>query len=388
MKDLGFEVGLTPTQRAIAGALGVGKEWSRRALPLQELDEDELWKAASENDLESQIAHVLMETSKEDIDERWSDAHRKTFRTISGYLEELERVGTRLQEAGIPLVALKNAGIARFIHDCPGCCPMGDIDVLIKRDHFFQAHEVLTEDNYQFGFRSPLEQDDLNEAFLGGGAEYKKTLPVGTLWLELQWRPVAGRWIQPEHEPSADELIERASRREESSVMVLDPVDNLLQVCLHTAKHSYVRAPGFRLHTDADRICCGQSIDWETFVADVKRLHVKTACYFSLAIPHDVLGTPIPEHVLTKLRPTAWKRKTLTRSIVRAGLFGTDRKKFGRLTYIMFTILLFDGVADLWRGVFPSRAWMRERYRVRGAGPLTYHYARRLVDLALRRVSL
>ena len=28
------------------------------------------------------------------------------------------------------------------------------------------------------------------------------------LWLELQWRPIAGRWISPEVEPKAEELIE------------------------------------------------------------------------------------------------------------------------------------------------------------------------------------
>ena len=47
-----------------------------------------------------------------------------------------------------------------------------------------------------------------------------------------------------------------------SNVRILAPEDNLLQVALHTAKHSYVRAPGFRLHSDVDRVVRFQSIDW------------------------------------------------------------------------------------------------------------------------------
>ena len=46
---------------------------------------------------------------------------------------------------------------------------------------------------------------------------------------------------------------------------ILSPEDNLLQVALHTAKHSYVRAPGFRLHSDVDRIVCFQEINWNIF---------------------------------------------------------------------------------------------------------------------------
>lgn len=389
MTQSAFGSGLTLTQQAIARAIGADDDWTHRALFLQNLDKDQLWKEASENDLESQIAHVLIESSdREEVEERWVEAHAKTFLDISGYLRELERIGTRLEAAGIPMVALKNAGIALFIHGCPGCCPMGDVDVLIKREDFFEAHKLLIDDGYEFEFRSPIEDENLEEAFLSGGAEYRKTVPSGTLWLELQWRPVAGRWIQPDQEPSADELIARADAKQGSSVKILSPEDNLLQVCLHTAKHSYVRAPGFRLHTDVDRICRSQEIDWRRFLAEVERLRIKTACYLSLAIPHDLMGTPIPQDVLSTLEPAPWKRRMLTHRIVRAGLFGAEEKKFGRVSYIMFNALLFDEVSDLWRGLFPNKAWMRERYGVHGPVGLAYHYARRLIDLALRRVSV
>ena len=58
----------------------------------------------------------------------------------------------------------------------------------------------------------------------------------------------------------------------------------MLQVALHTAKHSYVRAPGFRLHVDVDRIVSTQNIDWKIFENMVCKLRVKTAVYISLAM--------------------------------------------------------------------------------------------------------
>ena len=51
-----------------------------------------------------------------------------------------------------------------------------------------------------------------------------------------------------------DDLIDRSQQIEGTSLRILSPEDNLLQVCLHTAKHSYVRSPGFRLHLDVDQL--------------------------------------------------------------------------------------------------------------------------------------
>ena len=71
---------------------------------------------------------------------------------------QLDRLAVRLAADGIPLVALKNGGIARGIFPCPGCCPMGDLDVLVEIRHFRRAHELLLSEGYNFEFRSPLEK--------------------------------------------------------------------------------------------------------------------------------------------------------------------------------------------------------------------------------------
>ena len=73
----------------------------------------------------------------------WRQVHDETCQRISLYLGELDRLAASLAEAGIPLVVLKNGGIARGIFPCPGCCPMGDLDVLVEKRHFRRAHELL-----------------------------------------------------------------------------------------------------------------------------------------------------------------------------------------------------------------------------------------------------
>jgi hypothetical protein len=373
--------------RAIADEPGEVREAAARRL-WEKLGDRAALALARENEVDPLVAHGLMEILGSEVPAPWRQSHDETFARLSLYLGELDRLAARLAEEGIPLVALKNGGIARGIFPCPGCCPMGDLDVLVSIRHFRRAHELLLAEGYIFEFRSPLEKASLEAAERGGGAEYWKVLPGGArLWLELQWRPVAGRWIRPDQEPKAEELLARSIPIPGSAVRLLAPEDNLLQIALHTAKHSYVRAPGFRLHTDVDRVVRRQPLNWELFLARVIALEVKTPVYFSLAIPRFLFGTPIPDEVLARLEPPAWKIALITRWLQRAGLFTPDEHKFGRAGFVWFTALLYDDLEGLWRGLFPGQAWMQAHYRFQRSWLLPYYYGRRLVDLALNRVS-
>ncbi|MCB8920911.1 MAG: nucleotidyltransferase family protein [Ardenticatenaceae bacterium] len=356
----------------------------------EELQRPLLFETAVSHEVASTIAWaVAQQHSWEAVPQQWQQVYDETEVRIGAYLAELDHVAVRLAQVGIPLVALKNSGIARGIFPHPGAVPMGDVDALVRKEDFRRAHAILLENGYQFEFRSALEEEDLEEAEQGGGAEYWKLLPNGEkLWFELQWRPVAGRWIRPDQEPSADELMARSIPIEGTDVRLLAPEDNLLQVCLHTAKHSYVRAPGFRLHLDVVRIVeAHPGLDWQTFVQRVQTLQVKTATYFSLLIPHELFGTLIPAFVLAQLRPPRWKERLLRRLIQKAGLFNPHEKKFSRLEYMLFNSLLYDDVKGWWQGIFPDKAWMQELYQFSQGWQLPYYYIRRLGNLLFRRLA-
>jgi hypothetical protein len=349
--------------------------------------DEELFERAQRNEIAPHIGHALNDLlGAEALPGHWATAHKSTRTRIAAYMQELDRVAALLAAERIPLIGLKNAGIARGIYPCLGCSPMGDLDVLVRRQDFRDAHRVLIEDGYRVKFRSPLEEATLEAGEQGGGMEYLTTLPDGEeLWFELQWRPVAGRWIRPDQEPSGDELVARSISIEGTDVRLLDPVDNLLQVCLHTAKHSYVRAPGLRLHTDVDRIVRFASPDWDAFQRRVCDLGVRTACYFSLEIPRNILGTPIPDEVLQELRPSSSRGRALNQHLDRAGLFEPEERKFTNLQFLHFTASMYDDWSGLMRAVIPDRQWMKEHYGFQSNLALPFYHARRLVSLVSRR---
>ncbi|MDR3774414.1 MAG: nucleotidyltransferase family protein [Terracidiphilus sp.] len=352
----------------------------------EKVGDDTAWQAACAHELESHIAHKLMHArSAERMPQRWREAHQRVAVRIGAYMDLLDEMAAALHEQGIPMIALKNAGIARGIYPCVGCCPMGDLDILVRNSDFWRAHEVLLGLGYTCSTRSFYQAGDA----VAGGLEYQReTGQAGKVWLELQWRAVAGRWIQRSQEPGADDLMARSVPIDGSHARLFSPEDNLLQVCLHTAKHSYLRAPGLRLHTDVERLVRGTRIDWDVFLSLVRKLKVRTAVYLSLWLPSLLIGTPVPPYVLAELRPSAAKRRRLVRHLQQAGFFYPNvERKFTRKNYMLFCISLYDDVSSLLRAVFPDKTSMREYYGASHTLTLPYHYVRRIVDLTFRRAG-
>ena len=353
------------------------------------IGDEAVFKEATLNGVQSIVAHALkISVGSENIPKHWGNIYDTTFTRIECYMNELDRVASLLEKHNIKLLALKNSGITRGFYPHFGACPMGDIDVLVSKGAFKKAHEILSAAGYKLKFRCPFEKESIEAALEGGGAEYSVSLNGGEhLWFELQWRPVAGRWIQPEQEPNADELIERSVSIADSSVRLLSPEDNLLQVSLHTAKHTFVRAPGFRLHTDVDRIVSSQSIDWALFLSRVTQLKTKTAVFFSLAMAKSLLGTPVPNTVLYELKPSLWKIKLMKGWLERVGIFEPDAPKWSKLGYIVFVSLLYDSVGDFMQGVMPSNENMKQKYDFNSNWLLPYYHLKRLSNLLSKRVN-
>ena len=97
----------------------------------------------------------------------------------------LDEVVEEQQKHGIDIVILKNAGIARAIYRNNSCSPMGDLDLLVRSHDFSRDDQILIEKlGCTFKFRSEFENEDLEEAFRGGGTEYFKNVDGYRIWLE------------------------------------------------------------------------------------------------------------------------------------------------------------------------------------------------------------
>ena len=372
---------------ALSG-IDIQKKVKRLSSYWNEHDEIKLFNLAVKDEVASHIAFIL-KSSNLNYQNFWIEEYDKINDRIDVLMSELDILAKKFDDVGISVVALKNAGINRGIYKNNGCSPMGDIDLLVSSLDFNRAHKIiLNKLGYTFEFRSELEEANLEKAFRHGGTEYFKNKNGYKIWFELQWRPIAGRWIQPHNEPNGDDLLKRSIEIENSKVRILSPVDNLLQVSLHTAKHSYVRAPGFRLHSDVDRIIRFQEINWKNFSGLVHQKKIKTAVYYSLFFSKKLLETPIPSEYLEKLKPNFLKDYIIKKIIYKAGIYNQEEKKFLKSTYILFNILLYDSSYEVFKAVFPNYKSMAIQYDIKSRLLLPFFYIKRIQDLLFKRASL
>ena len=349
---------------------------------LREVDLKELYDICRQHELDGVVASHIIENDLCELPDEWMEKYREEKKRLGFLKRKSCEICEKMAEHGIKMVVLKNGGIMCDMVRDEAACPMEDIDSLVKKSDFMEAHRILLENGLIFKFRSVYEKEELESAYRDGSTEYYLEMPDGgKMWFELAWRAVAGRWIRQDAEPDADGLIDRSYYAHDTKVGILSPEDNLLQVCVHTAKHSYVRAPGLRLHLDVERIVAHKEINWDLFVQKVCEAHVKTSTYFSLYLAKFLFQTEIPDEVLAKLSPRKAKRNRILKLISQAGLLYPEKKKFSKIRFLRFQTSLYDSLSDMWFVIYPKNNRLHEMYGYDSAWKTPYYLLVHLLDL-------
>lgn len=308
---------------------------------------------------------------------KWNNSYECVKQKISAMFEELSVLGNLFYENNITVIALKNGGLAQLRGNDYAEHPMGDIDLFVSKDEFLKAHSIIIKQGFIFEFRSDYENENLEKAFSDGSTEYYKVLENGNkMWLELSWRSVSGRWINRDKEPSAKELIKNCIAGDIKGISLLSPEDNLLQVSIHTAKHSYFRAPGFRLHLDVKRVITYFDIDWSLFLRKVEDAGTRTAVYFSLYFSKKFLNANVPEFVLEQLKPSSLKKFIIFYCLRSFNL--SSRFYFKRFEFLLFQISLYDNLSDIYQVAIPSQSFIKKKYEKKS---LIIGYITHVLDL-------
>lgn len=347
----------------------------------ERLHSESFYNVVKEHELVSTVFSKLKKKTSIELGEPWNSETEETRRRLSFLFAQVEKIGEDMAVHNIPLILLKNGGIAIDIMDDLAECPMGDIDMLCRKSDFMEAHKIILDHGFQFKFRSIYEFENLDEAFADGSTEYSIKDGDELAWVELAWRPVAGRWIRKDKEPDADQLVADSHVAARSCCRVLSNEDNLLQVSIHTAKHSYVRAPGYRLHLDVDRIVSNKQIDWDKFIGKVNQVGSRTAVYFSLFFAKEILGTKIPDEVLASLKPRECKRKRIMKMLLKANLMHPHDNKFSKLGFLRFQTSLYDSFGDFLAVLFPPKAQLKAKYGYKNALAVPYYWMLYVLDM-------
>jgi len=327
---------------------------------------------------------------------------RAAFRTQMHYAAIAE-ILDRSAAAGLEIVLLKGAALARTIYHDPMLRPFADIDLLAREKRVGDAKQLLVALGYE------IAPDLLSEKF---NRKYHNNLPLvrrapQPIHLELHWRlSDAFSLTAFDHEA----LFARAPRVSiaEGVAQVLAPEDQFVYLAAHLDNHGYLNrlivdrnASGeFSLHelsgnrliwfTDLHELS-SLGIDWTKVLDAACAAHASEALAVSLRLLRSLLGTPIPERVLEQLPlpEVRWPERKVGKYVFGlAAKLSSDSSVTRFQQRFLSTRKDFElrliRLIDLWQYVFPNRAEARKFYAVHVCAAV-FQCSRMFLELLCRR---
>jgi hypothetical protein len=219
--------------------------------------------------------------------------NRRLFQTIG-------EVVAAMRAEGVEPVGLKDIQLAAELYP-EGLRPMGDIDLLIRREDWSAAVAALD----QLGF----------EARPGADVPYMRAYAISQhfrrasdeVWIDLQWNVLEREW---DHYGEGRFTYDGALMWERSEPMLVDGYeirvpcleDMLFHLALHLEGHLYSELVLFTDIAELLRVRAGD-IRWPLFLDITRQYRAESSVYYVLLLVERLLGAPVPEDVMSALEP-------------------------------------------------------------------------------------
>jgi hypothetical protein len=299
---------------------------------------------------------------------RWRDAYLGSARRNLIFRHELEGVLRSFDRAGIPVLVLKGAALAETVYSNIAVRPMGDVDLLVHRADRSRALAALA----ACGFAAPHvdARDDANAAFENECFMFK---PGHTQTaVELHWSLFDSPYYQ--YALRMDWFWDTAEgvTIADTRARMLGPEAQVLHLCGHLRLH-HGGGELLWLHDIAQLVTSWRArIDWSVVLERAQRFDLVLSLQDVLGRVAVDWGAPIPGAVLQRLQ-------ALHASPREARVFGwltePNRSVVRRLYVDLASLPSWSRrLVFAWINLFPSAAYMQQRYGIRHPLLVPFYY--------------
>ena len=291
---------------------------------------------------------------------------------------ELSALLVSLRDAGIPVIYLKGAHLAQVVYENIALRPMGDIDLLVRKEDIEKASETLIRLGY-----TPESHLNIQEMVKIGNHLPRFVKADGPV-LEIHWN------LEVPTYPLTIDVEKLWARAEKTSIngvetLILSPEDLLLHLCVHVSLHHGLEGGLKGLYDISEAIdYFGRDLDWGQLADRSRAWGAGRIVYITLLLADKILGLAVPEKILGTLEPDSPDRQamiTLAEEIV----FANPAPITSNMARLWGNIGRFDKLVVFMKSVFPSRGVMSTIYPVSANSLRVYlYYPLRIKDLFLR----
>ena len=262
---------------------------------------------------------------------------------------ELARIMQHFEHRQLRAVPYKGPVLSQSIYGDPGRRSFSDLDFLISAVDFVRAKQALA----KIGYRPA---NDLTPAverlWLRIGYERSFDGVAGRYLVELQWALLPHFYGVDLHSNGlgVEDLLARAGRivvggRE---MPCLSPEDSLLALCLHAAKHLWMRLIWLSDMAETLRTYSGaQTIDWSLVFSRARALGIGRILGISFWLVKNVLHSEIPKSAEAMVAADAQARALgaeFAARLARAAAYDFESTEYFRLI-----LKLRERRSDRWR---------------------------------------
>ncbi|MBM4329810.1 MAG: nucleotidyltransferase family protein [Deltaproteobacteria bacterium] len=302
---------------------------------------------------------------------------RSVARNIRMY-KQLSEFIMALWGAGIQVIPLKGAHLAKFVYGNVALRPMSDVDLLVRRENMPKVCEILVGKGYTHAGHLNIHET----------CEVFQHLPPfekpGGLAMELHWNletPTYPLRIDVEG------LWERAqiSSLDGIDVPTLSPEDQLLHLCLHVSLH-HGFANGLKALCDINEIIerYRGNMDWGKIIDRSQKWAANKCVFITMLQAKNLIGAPVPDAVLNQLKPEKSdysNMEALSKELIFRG--GTNLSP--HIARLWGQYRGIDKLKIFIKRVFPVIEEMAAMYPVSSRSMKVYlYYPNRLKDLLFR----
>jgi Uncharacterised nucleotidyltransferase len=221
------------------------------------------------------------------VEQSLKSAFNANVRRNLWFAGELARIADQFDRKKVRALPYKGPMLAESVYGDVALRNFGDLDFLISAVDFEPARDALGE----LGYRPSGELSPALERFgLRHGYERSFDGAAGKYLVELQWA-LLPRFYSVDLR--ADDLLARWGKASLGGrdVPNLSPEDSLLVLCLHAAKHLWMRLIWV---CDVAETVRTQRLDWAVISARARELGVARIVGVSLWLAQELLGCPLP----------------------------------------------------------------------------------------------
>jgi hypothetical protein len=295
---------------------------------------------------------------------------------------EFGRLARALQQAGVPVIALKGLHLAELVYGDISLRPMSDVDILVPRDQVERAALIIGGLDYEFPSSLASSVGAMLSTMHHIGMENRH---FGLL-LELHW----SLSDPPDDFAFVEETWRSAvpGRLAEVNVLTMAPEFVLFHVCAHLAcNHTF--AFSLRALCDiAALVHCHPAMDWSTVARHARERACTRGVAAALRLANEQLGARIPSHVLESLEAHKLNGEMLEEAL-RHLCECVDLPAAPNFLAAAASRNVLASSVLMWRRVFMPRAELAMLYGIPVRSPrLVFCYVLRVRDLFRRYASM